>query len=90
MGDRRYRARDIANYSIVRLPDGMVGYLIRMCDGIKVVVGTLGIGVKPDDWLEVVRFPNELACEWLEKYYQGPQQESFRGNSLEVTEPNWI
>jgi hypothetical protein len=57
----------IPDYTIVRLPDGKAGYVTRNSGSGNPVVraSDLSLEVDPDDVLEILHFPVELAARWL-------------------------
>jgi len=84
------QARHIEEFSIVRLPDGRTGYLVKKTSTHKpwVIVepGRLGVEVNPGDTLEVLRYPAELACEWLESHRAQPWDLGLDPESKEVAQ----
>jgi hypothetical protein len=69
----KIQARHVAENSIVRLPDGRVGYLTHKTGTQKpwVVVkpGHLAVEVNRTDALEVLCCPLRMAITWLETYH---------------------
>jgi len=57
-------------WSIVRLPDGRVGRLGNRKQYVLDVDGDLGVEIKPDVKLEVIKYPAQLAFEWMEQFNQ--------------------
>jgi len=57
----------IPDYTIVRLPDGEAGYVTRNGGSGHpwVRVNGSSVEVNPDDVLEILHFPVELAARWL-------------------------
>lgn len=62
----------VPSWSIVRLPDGRVGWLAeRLSRGKppRIILGeTLGVEVTPSTEVEVIKYPAELAAEWLAQH----------------------
>ena len=67
MPETTEKVKYIPDYTIVRLPDGKAGYITRNGGSGNPVVraSDLSLGVDPDDVLEILRFPVELAARWL-------------------------
>ncbi len=87
------QVRHIPGWSIVRLPDGRVGYLEKKTGGNPWVVvdpERLAVEVKPGDRLEVLYYPVELARQWMARRDSDRRdgQKGTEGRVSEMKQPS--
>jgi hypothetical protein len=68
---KKYKAKHIPDFSVVRSPGGRLGYITHNTDSGKPQVilpapdDTSGVEVEASTELEVIRYPGELARLWV-------------------------